>query len=100
MFGSDSAPHPVHRKEAAGCAAGVFTAPVILPLLAELFAHYGALGSLQAFVSDNARRVYGLTPPEKRVALVERPWQAPERYGDVVPFYAGRTLQWQVTERS
>ena len=99
MFGSDSAPHPVHRKEATGCAAGVFTAPVILPLLAELFAQHDALDSLQAFVSDNARRVYGLTPPATSIALAERPWQAPERYGDVVPFYAGRTLQWQVTER-
>jgi dihydroorotase len=97
MFGSDSAPHPVHRKEAAGCAAGVFTAPVILPLLAELFASHGAPGSLQGFVSDNARRIYGITPPEKAVTLDERPWQVPERYGEVVPFYAGQTLRWQVT---
>lgn len=28
MFGSDSAPHPRERKEAAACAAGVFSAPV------------------------------------------------------------------------
>ncbi len=96
MFGSDSAPHPVQRKEAAGCAAGVFTAPVILPLLAELFARHNTLSSLQAFVSDNARRIYGFTPPAKPVTLVEQPWQVPERYGDVVPFYAGQTLRWQV----
>ena len=30
MFGSDSAPHPIHAKEACGCAAGVFTAPIAL----------------------------------------------------------------------
>jgi dihydroorotase len=96
MFGSDSAPHPVHRKEAAGCAAGVFTAPVILPLLVELFARHDALGRLQAFVSDNARAVYGLAPPAKAVTLAAEPWQVPERYGDVVPFAAGRTLPWQV----
>jgi dihydroorotase len=95
MFGSDSAPHPVERKEAAGCAAGVFSAPVILPLLAELFARYDALDRLQAFVSDNACAVYGLTPPDKTVTLVQRPWQVPARYGDVVPFYAGQTLEWQ-----
>ena len=35
MFGSDSAPHPRCRKEACGCAAGVFTGPVALPKLAE-----------------------------------------------------------------
>lgn len=95
MFGSDSAPHPVERKEAAGCAAGVFSAPVILPLLAELFARHGALDRLQAFVSDNARAVYGLTPPDKTVTLARRPWQVPAHYGDVVPFYAGQTLEWQ-----
>jgi dihydroorotase len=97
MFGSDSAPHPVERKEAAGCAAGVFTAPVILPMLVELFAQHHALDRLQAFVSDNARRVYGLTPPAKAVTLTRAPWQVPDRYGDVVPFAAGRSLPWQVT---
>jgi dihydroorotase len=96
MFGSDSAPHPVERKEAAGCAAGVFSAPVILPLLVDLFARHAALERLQAFVSGNACAVYGLTPPEKAVTLVQRPWQVPARYGAVVPFYAGQTLEWQV----
>lgn len=96
MFGSDSAPHPVHRKEAAGCAAGVFTAPVILPLLVELFARHDALDRLQAFVSDNARHVYGLTPPAKAVTLAPQPWRVPARYGDVVPFYAGQTIPWRV----
>lgn len=36
MFGSDSAPHPKDTKECCGCAAGVFSAPVILPVLVEL----------------------------------------------------------------
>ena len=98
MFGSDSAPHPVERKEAANCAAGIFSAPVILPLLAELFAQHDALAQLQAFVSDNARAIYGLTPPAKTVTLARRPWQVPARYGEVVPFYAGQTLEWQVVE--
>lgn len=100
MFGSDSAPHPLDRKEAAGCAAGVFTAPVILPLLAELFERHDALDRLQAFVSDNARAVYGITPPAKTVTLAREPWQVPARYGDVVPFYAGQSLPWQVVMRS
>jgi dihydroorotase len=37
MFGSDSAPHPQHAKESCGCAAGVFTAPIALAKLAEIF---------------------------------------------------------------
>ncbi|MCA9922378.1 MAG: dihydroorotase, partial [Anaerolineales bacterium] len=42
-FGSDSAPHPIHKKESAGCAAGVFTAPIALQVLADLFARHDAL---------------------------------------------------------
>jgi dihydroorotase len=96
MFGSDSAPHPRYAKECAGCAAGVFSAPVALPLLAELFERHNALGRLQAFVSDNARRIYGITPPRKPVLLERAAWIAPERYGDVVPFWAGKELAWQM----
>src|SRR5262245_1000077 len=90
MFGSDSAPHPRHSKESAGCAAGVFSAPVALPLLAQLFEQHDALEYLQAFVSDNARRIYGITPPQKIVRLERAAWRVPERYSDVVPFWAGR----------
>jgi dihydroorotase len=97
MFGSDSAPHPRHSKESAGCAAGVFSAPVTLPLLAQLFEQHGALANLQAFVSGNARRIYGITPPRKVVELERSPWVVPERYGDVVPFWAGRELAWRQT---
>ncbi|NNJ09184.1 dihydroorotase [Chloroflexales bacterium ZM16-3] len=100
MFGSDSAPHPLSRKESSGCAAGVFTAPVILPLLAELFERHDALPQLQAFVSDNARAIYGVRPPAKTITLARTPWAVPASYGDVVPFFAGQTLPWQVVTRS
>lgn len=95
MFGSDSAPHPVSKKECAGCAAGCFTAPIALPLLAELFARHGRLDRLQAFVSDRARAVHGLNPPAKPVTLVNEPFTIPARYGDVVPMWAGRTVSWR-----
>ena len=36
-FGSDSAPHPQHTKECPGCAAGVFSAPISLQVLAQIF---------------------------------------------------------------
>ncbi len=98
VFGSDSAPHPVDMKECAGCAAGVFTAPVALQMLVELFEEHGALNRLQAFVSDNARRIYGVTPPEKEVVFAKNRTVVPDRYGAVVPIYPGRTLDWQVTE--
>ncbi len=97
MLGSDSAPHPISSKECPGCAAGVFTAPILLPLLAELFDRHGALDHLQDFVSSNAQRIYRVTPPNKEVVLSKLPMVIPERYESVVPMWAGRTLEWSVT---
>lgn len=96
MLGSDSAPHPVDRKECAGCAAGVFTAPILLPMLADLFDRHGNLDNLQGFVSDNARRVYRVAPPTTTVTLEKTEMTIPDRYDTVVPMWAGRTLPWRV----
>lgn len=104
MFGSDSAPHPRHKKECCGCAAGVFTAPLALPALAELFARHGALDRLPGFVSGHAQRVYGLTPPAKQVTLHDVPTAIPDcyqGYGEhVVPMHAGQKLGWSIAEVS
>ena len=97
MFGSDSAPHPQHKKEACGCAAGVFTAPIALPVLAELFASHGALDNLQAFVSDNAVNIYDITPPATEVVLEDTPMVVPEKYNTIVPMYGGMQIGWSVT---
>ena len=94
MFGSDSAPHPTHKKECCGCAAGVFTAPLALPALAQLFEAHGKLENLQAFVSDSAQKVYGYQPLEKKVVLVKKPMNVPVAYQDVTPMFAGKTLEW------
>jgi dihydroorotase len=96
MFGSDSAPHPQSAKECSGCAAGVFTAPIALPCLVELFERHHALDRLQAFVSDNAQRIYDIQPPARVVELAKTPWVVPEHYGAVIPMRAGETLAWQV----
>ena len=97
MFGSDSAPHPREAKESPGCAAGIFTAPVALQLLAELFEANGAdLEKLQRFVSDNARRIYRLEPLSKEVILSKEPFSIPQSYGSVVPFQSGRDLAYTI----
>lgn len=97
MFGSDSAPHPVSKKECCGCAAGIFSAPVCLPMLAELFEQQGALDNLQAFVSNNAQRIHSFKPLAKRVKLEKVEMQVPQKYGDVVPYQAGGQISWSVT---
>ncbi|ADE56050.1 dihydroorotase [Coraliomargarita akajimensis] len=96
MFGSDSAPHPISKKECCGCAAGLFTAPVCLPTLVELFENHGALDNLQNFISDNAQRIHGFTPPKKTVRLAKTGMEVPASYGDVVPYRAGEAIPWTV----
>ncbi len=103
MLGSDSAPHPRSAKECCGCAAGVYTAPTLLPRAAELFSAHGALDKLQAFVSDNARNWHQLADlPTRSVTLVKRPVVTPNSYisqsgqSTVVPYEAGRELPWSL----
>ena len=99
MFGSDSAPHPRHAKEACGCAAGVFTAPIALQVLAELFEKENAsLENLQAFVSDNAHRIYAVTPPKKTIILEKRSFKVPSDYNGVVPMYADEEIAYSIKE--
>ncbi len=100
MFGSDSAPHPQSAKESCGCAAGVFTAPIALPVLAELFDHHDKLENLQAFVSDNAQKIYNFTPKAKTVVLEKSASKVPEIYDSVVPMYAGKEIGWSIVSVS
>jgi len=100
MFGSDSAPHPKHAKENCGCAAGVFTSPIALQVLAELFDKNGKLNNLQKFISDNACNIYNMKPLSKTITLEQKEFQVPSFYekGDekVVPMYADETIQWSI----
>jgi dihydroorotase len=99
MFGSDSAPHPKHAKEACGCAAGVFTAPIALQVLAELFENGNAsLENLQAFISGNAQKIYGVTPLSKTVTLEKKEFTVPSDYNGVVPMYADETLAYSIRD--
>ncbi|WP_345993467.1 dihydroorotase [Sulfurimonas sp. HSL-1716] len=96
MFGSDSAPHPQDKKESCGCAAGVFTAPIALQVLCEIFDEFNALENLQNFVSDNAQRIYGICPEFKEVSLIASPFKVPQNYSGVIPMYAGETIGWSI----
>ena len=98
MFGSDSAPHPLHAKECCGCAAGVFTAPIALQALVKLFESHNALANLQAFISDNAQKIYNYTPPHKEVILEKTPFTVPSSYENVVPMFANETLTWSIKD--
>lgn len=100
MFGSDSAPHPQSEKECCGCAAGIFSAPVALCVLAQLFSKHSSEANLQKFISDNAVNLHKFSfDSDKFITLTQKEWCVPQNYGNVVPFMAGKTLKWQVSER-
>ena len=100
MFGSDSAPHPKHKKESCGCAAGVFTSPIALQVLTQLFEKHGKLDNLNKFVSLNAQKIYNLTPVKKTVKLIKKDFIVPSAYEykdeSVVPMYWGEKLSWSI----
>jgi len=103
FFGSDSAPHRRGAKESACGCAGVYTAPVAIPLLAELFEREGvplteaeARGgpSLERFVARYGAEFYGLPLNERTITLVASESTVPDEYDDVVPFRAGARLRY------
>ncbi|MCF8304892.1 MAG: dihydroorotase [Ignavibacteriales bacterium] len=94
MFGSDSAPHPRDKKESAYCAAGVFSSPVALQYLAEVFSKYGTNESFEKFVSTNAQIIYRITPPKKHVRLFKSENIIPDNFGGIAPMNAGQSLFW------
>lgn len=100
MFGSDSAPHPKHKKESCGCAAGVFTSPIALQVLTQLFEKHGCLDNLNKFVSLNAQKIYNLKPLKKTVKLIKKDFIVPTAYEykneSVVPMYSGEIISWSI----
>ncbi|MFZ5722520.1 MAG: dihydroorotase [Pseudomonadota bacterium] len=103
FLGTDSAPHARNAKEnACGCA-GCYSAPAALPLYAEFFDAAGALDRLEGFASHFGPDFYRLPRNTQTITLRREAWTVPERLdypvghdGDIVPFWAGRELQWKV----
>lgn len=104
FLGTDSAPHPQHRKEnACGCA-GCYTAHAALELYAEAFEQAGALHRLEGFAAFFGPDFYRLPRNSDTITLRKQPWQVPAtlRLGtqQLVPIGAASTLQWQVDSRT
>lgn len=101
FLGTDSAPHPTHKKEAECCAAGCFTAPVALQCLAEVFDEADALDKLEGFTSLHGPRFYGLPVNTGTVTLakgdpVKLPEQVETGAGPVAVFDPGRPIHWRI----
>ncbi len=98
--GTDSAPHPRHKKETACGCAGIFSAPVALEIYASIFEQQQILDKLEAFTSFNGADFYGLPRNTKTVTLIKQAWKIPAQYSlgsdTVIPFLAGSTLDWKL----
>ncbi len=96
FFGSDSAPHLREKKECnCGCA-GVFSAPVALPLLVQIFEEQGCLEKLNDFIGGFGADWYGIPRSTETIELGKKDWIVPTEYDGIVPFMAGKTLRWQI----
>lgn len=105
FLGSDSAPHPTERKATATpdqpCAAGVYTAPILLPLVAHLLDSFGALDNLEKFTSTHGRNFYKLETAgleviklRKEPSLIAAILSSDQT--SVAPFWAGKQLDWSI----
>ena len=102
FLGTDSAPHTLGTKESACGCAGVFSAPVTMPCLAQVFEDAGALDRLEAFASLNGPAFYRMAANAGTITL-ERgdplaiPPQIETGEGPVVVFDPGTPIHWRVS---
>ncbi len=100
FLGTDSAPHSKNAKEnACGCA-GCYSAPTAIELYAQAFDQVGKIDRLEGFASHFGADFYGLPRNTKTITLVKEDQVIPESldYLDgeqIVPLYAGKTIQWR-----
>ncbi|PFH33077.1 dihydroorotase [Besnoitia besnoiti] len=109
FLGSDSAPHPRTSKEGSPPAAGVFTQPLLLAYLTDIFAKLGCLSKLRKFADVNAATFFGfdaatLEEDAECAVIYPAPQTVPAIFNiagqpgeGVVPFIAGKELSYTVT---
>ncbi|WVF68159.1 dihydroorotase, homodimeric type [Kwoniella sp. CBS 6097] len=114
FLGSDSAPHPLSSKipnltddgSVSACAAGVYTSPILIPLVATLLESFGALDKLAGFVSENGRKFYGVPAGENQELKLRRTGNGEDdglvqgtfkgEGVEVLPFWTGKKLGWEI----
>ena len=102
FLGTDSAPHSVAAKESACGCAGIFNAAYALESYVTVFDEEGALDQFEAFASRNGPAFYGLAVNRETITLKRALQSVPDHIDangtPIVPFHAGETLGWRLTE--
>ena len=96
FLGTDSAPHQLGKKECPCGAAGVYSAPVAIPLLVQEFERAGHLDKLPNFIAGFGADFYGLSRTTKQIEVVREKWTVPAIVNGVVPLAAGQELDWKL----
>lgn len=96
FLGTDSAPHQLSKKECPCGAAGVYSAPVAIPLLLQEFERAGHLDKLGDFTAGFGADFYGLPRTTQQIEVVKESWTVPTIVNGVVPLAAGQTLDWKI----
>jgi len=102
FLGTDSAPHPTHKKETACGCAGCYSADIALPLYATAFDSLGKIEMLEGFASRFGAAFYGLPENTSTITLTRTPMEVPSHYpyfdgNQLTPLMAGETLPWSLT---
>jgi dihydroorotase len=106
-LGTDSAPHPVGKKEAACCLGGVLTAHMGIESYLEAFEDMHALDDrFERFASVNGPRFYGLEQSDGLLTLVREEWKVEKPFQcftaegsgveTFVPFRLGELVRWKL----
>lgn len=100
FLGTDSAPHAKTDKESSCGCAGVFSAPHAIELYAQAFDQADAIDKLEGFAAKFGADFYGLSYNTATITLKKQNWDIPMNYpfasGEIVPFMAGKTLNWKM----
>lgn len=91
-----------------GCAAGIYTSPHLVPLVAHVFEAGGIpLERMAGFCSDFGRRFYGVPAKAEDAVVLKRvaggkdvpktyAFQREEGKEYVIPFMAGEKINWEI----
>ena len=94
FLGTDSAPHALEKKECLCGAAGVYSAPVAIPILIEEFEEENRLDLLPDFIAGFGADFYKIPRQTKKVAYIKKEWRVPKIIDGAVPLRAGELLKW------
>lgn len=101
FYGSDNAPHLLPDKLKSPPNSGVFTAPVELGVLADLFERHRSLFRLEAFLSEFGAKWHGYPLNADSITLIREPHLIPEIINlpgghQIVPYKHGQVVNWQL----